>query len=74
MSRMALYERVYQDILARIRSGEWPVGSALPITDELPGILGAGRTTVRKAIDLLIRDGYLDSVQGRSVSVKRAPD
>ncbi|GAA1016514.1 GntR family transcriptional regulator [Acrocarpospora pleiomorpha] len=56
-------------LLARIRSGEWPLGHRLPGETTLSAQLGVGRSTLREAIRELAGKGVLDSRQGAGVFV-----
>jgi GntR family transcriptional regulator, transcriptional repressor for pyruvate dehydrogenase complex len=50
---------------ARIRSGEWPEGHALPTERELSAQSGLSRTTVREALRMLEIDGMIEIRPGR---------
>ncbi len=70
------YRQIMTDIRARIASGEWPPGSALPSTRELvefykPRLHSTSLTpsTVRHAVSLLIEVGELRGQQGLAVYV-----
>ncbi|WP_430330660.1 FadR/GntR family transcriptional regulator [Rhodococcus sp. ACT016] len=51
-------------LTSRIRTGEWSVGDRLPSETELAAELGVGRSSVREAVKLLVRDGLLDVRHG----------
>ena len=70
------YRRIMTDIRARIASGEWPPGSALPSTRELMDFYRSTfespsltQSTVRHAVSLLIEVGELRGQQGLGVYV-----
>jgi DNA-binding GntR family transcriptional regulator len=69
------YERITADILARIKSGEWPIGQPLPSTRKLLALyreeLGANiaMATLRRALDQLIDRGVLEGHQGVGIFV-----
>jgi len=74
------YRQIMTDIRARIASGEWPPGSALPSTRELVDFYratldspGLTQSTVRHAISLLIEVGELRGQQGLGVYVPGGP-
>lgn len=69
MTRTPAYTKVYSDMKARIREGEYKIGSLLPTETELENIYGVSRTTVRKAISLLTNEGYLKVRQGHGTEV-----
>ncbi|WP_305093703.1 FadR/GntR family transcriptional regulator [Prescottella sp. R16] len=54
-------EQVLRD---RIDSGGWDVGERLPSEADLAAELGVGRSSVREAVRLLVRDGLLDVRHG----------
>lgn len=58
------YQDLVEIIEARIRRGEYPLGSKLPTQDELADEFELGKTTISKAIAIL-RD--------RSLVVSRPP-
>lgn len=51
---------------ARIRSGEWPEGYALPTERELSAQTALSRTSVREALRMLEVDGLIDIRPGRN--------
>jgi GntR family transcriptional regulator len=57
--RIPQYQRIYETLRRRIQENEYPVGSYLPPEPELGKKLKVSRTTVRKAVEMLIRDGFL---------------
>ncbi len=66
------YLRVLDDIVARIRSGEYPPGHRLQSARELAEQYRVSVGTVRKAIDLLKDRGVLEGHQGKGVFVATA--
>jgi DNA-binding FadR family transcriptional regulator len=74
--REPLAHQAAELLLARIRSGEWPLGAKLPGETTLAPQLGVGRSTVREAIRQLAGRGVLQSRQGAGVFVTAldAPD
>ncbi len=76
MSRMidpyAGLPKYYQlaDILReKIDDGEWEPRSAIPSERQLETLYDISRTTIREAIDMLVRQGYLYREQGRGTYV-----
>ena len=69
VKRTPLADQAATLLLARIRSGEWTLGSKLPGETTLGPQLGVGRSTVREAIRQLAGQGVLESRQGAGVFV-----
>lgn len=67
--RLPLYEQVKDGVLARIRSGELPVGAQLPSEAELCAEYGVSRIVVRQALNDLTSLGYVDRRQGKGTFV-----
>jgi GntR family transcriptional regulator len=54
-----LYSRLEELIRERIDSGEWPPGTLIPSERELSSTFELSRTTTRRALERLVRDGVL---------------
>lgn len=54
----------------QIATGEWPVGSRIPIEPELAEATGVGRSTVREAVRSLASMGMLETLPGRGTYVR----
>ena len=61
------YTQIYYVLKKRIESGEYPVGYLLPSENTLIEEFECSRNTVRRAIAGLVRDGYVQTRQGRGV-------
>ena len=59
-----LSDTVYEQILAKIVSGEIPVGGKLPTEIELSESFGVSRPILRQALKQLKIDGVIVSTQG----------
>jgi GntR family transcriptional regulator len=71
---IAMYRRIARVLRRRISSGEWQPGERLPPLDALVSEFGAGRITVRHAIDLLADEGLVARYRDRrGSSVIREP-
>lgn len=57
--RIPQYLRIYGTLRRQIQENEFPVGSYLPPEPELGRKLNVSRTTVRKAVEMLIREGFV---------------
>ena len=68
-TRLPQYLRVYEVLRRRIEDHEYPVGSFLPPEPELGRLLAVSRTTVRKAVEMLIDDGFLVVRRGRGTEI-----
>ncbi|SIQ37186.1 DNA-binding transcriptional regulator, GntR family [Rhizobium sp. RU35A] len=69
-----LYLQVAHHLEARIRSGEFPVGSLLPTENELAAALGVSRQTVRQAIATMRTGGRLSARKGVGTRVEAGMD
>lgn len=68
------WEDVVNDLVARMRSGEFGVGSALPSTSELMSRHKArSNGPIKKAIDALKAAGVVEGRAGAAVYVLRVP-
>jgi hypothetical protein len=65
-----LHQQVEDFIRARIESGEYPVDSKIPTTNELGVITGTSVWTAQTALTSLCREGLLDRRPGRGTYVK----
>lgn len=63
------YMTVYSMLKNDIKSGEYKVGDFLPPEPEIEKKFQVSRTTVRRAIELLSREGYVSVCQGRGTEV-----
>lgn len=63
------YQVVHDKILQRLHSGQYAIGMRLPTEGELSQTFDVSRVTVRKALEMLVRAGFLTSRQGSGYSV-----
>jgi len=63
------YEAAYRTILDRLKAGRYPVGARMPTEGELSAQFGVSRVTIRRALDMLVQDGYVESRQGSGYRV-----
>lgn len=64
-----LYTKVKEDLERKILKGVYRVGDFIPSEQELENYYRVSRTTIRKAVTLLIDEGYLSIVRGRGTRV-----
>ncbi|MEU3277280.1 GntR family transcriptional regulator [Streptomyces antibioticus] len=67
------YVRLAQTIQRRIEDGTYPSGSKVPSENQLVQAFGMSRPTVVRALELLKRDGWLESRQGYGTIVRGRP-
>lgn len=71
------YEQAYRTILERLKAGRYPVGGRMPTEDELASHFQVSRVTIRRSLDMLVQDGYVERRQGsgyRVVTLSPASD
>ncbi len=64
-----LYLEVADKLKEDIFSGKYPVGSMLPTENELEQLFEVSKITIRKAIELLAADEYVEKKSGRGTTV-----
>ena len=64
MNTVPKYQAVHDAILKRMQAGQYVIGMRLPTEEELARTFKVSRVTVRKALELLVRSGFLTSRQG----------
>jgi GntR family transcriptional regulator len=69
MTTAPKYRVVHDEILERLQSGQYAIGMRLPTEEELSRAFAVSRVTVRKALEMLVRAGFLTSRQGSGYSV-----
>jgi 2-aminoadipate transaminase len=72
-SRAPLYQQLFDQVAARIRSGAFPAGFRLPPTRALADGLATNRNTVVRAYEDLHAAGFLSSTVGRGTFVAAQP-
>lgn len=63
----AKYEQIYQSLKERIETGAYPAQALLPSEHTLVQEFCCSRNTLRRAIGELVRDGYVQTMQGKGV-------
>lgn len=67
--KIPLYKKIYDDIFFKIKNGEYPVGSLLPREEELCEIYGVSRITIRHALEILSREGFISRTKKKGTLV-----
>jgi GntR family transcriptional regulator len=68
-----LYQQIADVIRKKIETGEYPPRTAVPSITKLTSEFGVAEVTVRKALDLLKREGVLVTTPGRGTFVAGNP-
>lgn len=63
--RENIYLQIYNEYSNQIHSGQLLPGAKLPSESELAEAYSTSRETVRKALNLLFREGYIHKIKGR---------
>jgi len=66
-----LYHQLRQALLQPLEQGHWKEGDPIPTEREICDTYNVSRITVRRAINELVREGYLVSHQGKGTFVAR---
>ncbi len=72
MAGVPRYAEIRDDVLEKIRRGEYPEGEVIPSELELAAEYEVSRPTVRQALQGLVDDGYLERRRRRGTIVKSA--
>ena len=59
------YLTIYQDLVLKIQENYWPKQTMLPSENELTEMYATSRETIRKALNLLAQDGYIQKIRGK---------
>ena len=66
-----LYHQLRRLLLAPVENGHWRTGDPIPTEREICETYQVSRITVRRAIEMLVREGYLVTYQGKGTFVAR---
>ena len=69
-SPIPLYRQLADELLGKVRAGEYPVGCRIPSEHKLAEAYGIGRPTARQATDLLVRRRVLVRKRGAGTFVR----
>ncbi|WP_348920980.1 GntR family transcriptional regulator [Enterococcus rotai] len=64
-----LYKQLYESILTKVKNEEYKVGDKIPSEEQLMGIYGVSRVTVRNAIKQLVDENILVKRHGKGTFV-----
>ena len=70
MEALPLYRQIYDDLLEKIRDGTYLENKSLPAERVLCHMYHVSRSTIRRTLDELQRDGYIVKAQGNGNFVK----
>lgn len=59
------YLTIYDDLVRKIEANVWPISTMLPSENKLTVQYKTSRETIRKALDLLSQNGYIQKIQGK---------
>jgi GntR family trehalose operon transcriptional repressor len=59
------YLTIYHDLVKKIQLDVWPKSTLLPSENELAAMYDTSRETIRKALNLLAQNGYIQKVCGK---------
>ncbi|MFD2760090.1 trehalose operon repressor [Lentibacillus juripiscarius] len=62
---MQKYLTIYYDLVNKIETKQWPESSMLPSEHELTQMYTTSRETIRKALNLLAQEGYIQKIRGK---------
>ena len=68
-SRLPLYHQLYEIFQDKIRAGQWKPDDMIPAESELIASYGVSRITVRKVLDMLVKEGHIRRERGRGTFV-----
>lgn len=66
-----LHKKIREDLLMKIKSGEYVENELIPTELELADMYGVSRPTVRQAVQSLVNEGYLEKRKKRGTVVTK---
>ncbi len=67
---MPIYLQIADDLKKQILAGKYVEGDLLPSESELTKKYGVTRTTIQRALNILVNDGIIERVHGKGTFVK----
>lgn len=74
MKKVAMYQKIYNDLMEKIKNKEYRAGDMLPSEKELTEIYQVSRITPKKAMDMLAEQRYIIREPGRGSFVNQRID
>jgi GntR family transcriptional regulator len=68
---LSRYASLAQALRARVIAGEWAPGTALPAESQLTKEHGVALGTMRRALELLVEQGFIERIHGRGTFVRQ---
>ncbi len=68
---LSRYASLAQALRARVVAGEWPPGSALPAESQLASEHTVALGTMRRALELLVEQGFIERIHGKGTFVRQ---
>ncbi len=69
MGQKLKYPHVAEQIIQKIRTGEYPIGSELPTLDDITKDYSISRMTAQSALKIVARKGYVSTNRGRKSKI-----
>ncbi len=63
------YIHAYRVIVERLKAGRYSIGSRLPTESDFALQFNVSRVTIRRALDMLVQDGYVERKQGSGYKI-----
>ena len=63
----SIYENIYRDLKEKIENNTFSYQELLPSENTLIQTYNCSRNTLRRAVGLLVTDGYVQTIQGKGV-------
>ncbi|MBW2057300.1 MAG: GntR family transcriptional regulator [Deltaproteobacteria bacterium] len=70
-SVIPLYYQLKEILLEKIENGEWAEGEPVASESDLQRMYGVSRATVRRTMELLVNEGFLEKKRGKGTFVKK---
>jgi len=67
---LSAYEKIAAELMEKIREGKYPPGTFLPSENTLSQEYNVTRTTIRRALEVLKKQGTIESFRGKGYQVK----